>query len=217
VGLLSKIMELVNLFGERTNLPQNKNAERLRKWREKNRERARELDRKYRIKNREKLKIKSKKWREKNKKRCREYHAKYKKRNPKKFKKYRKKYRKRHPEVRRRYQKKRRKENPKYHLNGNISKAIGASLSGKKHGRKWEILVGYTCQNLMKHLEKQFDEKMSWGNYGNYWVIDHIRPISSFNFTSPDDLEFKQCWALENLQPLEKIENIKKSNNYTPY
>ena len=28
------------------------------------------------------------------------------------------------------------------------------------------------------------------------------------------DPEFKKCWALKNLQPLEKITNIKKSNHF---
>ena len=26
--------------------------------------------------------------------------------------------------------------------------------------------------------------------------------------------EFKKCWALDNLQPLEAVENIRKSNHY---
>ena len=56
---------------------------------------------------------------------------------------------------------------------------------------------------------------MDWGNYGagKYcWNIDHIKPIDSFNFTSYDDEEFKQCWALSNLRPLCAIENSIKHN-----
>ena len=54
---------------------------------------------------------------------------------------------------------------------------------------------------------------MSWDNYGrNGWEIDHIKPISSFNFNSYKDKEFKECWSLENLQPLWAEENIRKSN-----
>jgi hypothetical protein len=30
----------------------------------------------------------------------------------------------------------------------------------------------------------------------------------------PEDPEFKECWALENLQPLEAMENIDKGYNY---
>ena len=72
----------------------------------------------------------------------------------------------------------------------------------------------------MEHLESKFEPWMNWGNYGAYeeerlkWHIDHIRPKSLFIFISPEDKEFKECWALENLQPLEAIKNIQKSNNY---
>ena len=67
----------------------------------------------------------------------------------------------------------------------------------------------------MAHLEKQFKEGMTWNNYGYYgWHIDHIRPVSSFNFNSYDDPEFKECWALSNLQPLWGKENISKKDKF---
>jgi 5-methylcytosine-specific restriction endonuclease McrA len=47
---------------------------------------------------------------------------------------------------------------------------------------------------------------MTWENYGE-WRVDHIKPISSFNFTDINDDEFKKCWPLENLQPLCEKEN----------
>jgi hypothetical protein len=59
---------------------------------------------------------------------------------------------------------------------------------------------------------------MNWDNYGKYeegklkWHIDHIIPHSSFEYTSMNDESFKKCWSLENLRPLEAVENIKKSN-----
>jgi len=55
-------------------------------------------------------------------------------------------------------------------------------------------------------------------NYGKYeegkkkWNIDHIIPQSELLYKSLDDENFKKCWALENLRPLEIIENIKKGN-----
>jgi len=106
----------------------------------------------------------------------------------------------------------RRTKNLKLRFNGAISSMMSTSLKGKKAGRSWEVLVGYTIGDLMKYLERQFDDKMNWDNYGSYWHIDHIKPISLFNYIMPEDKEFKLCWELSNLQPLEKIENIKKSN-----
>ena len=52
---------------------------------------------------------------------------------------------------------------------------------------------------------------MSWDNYGK-WHIDHIIPIDFFIFTKPEDQEFQYCWSLNNLQPLWRLDNIKKSN-----
>ena len=121
----------------------------------------------------------------------------------------------RRPEVKKRmcrYQKRLRKESPKYHLDQNMGIAVYQALRSKKAGRGWETLVDYTLKNLMGHLEKQFDDNMNWDNYGNFWHVDHIKPRSLFKYTSPEDLEFKKCWSLENLQPLERIANIRKGN-----
>jgi hypothetical protein len=72
-------------------------------------------------------------------------------------------------------------------------------------------MVGYSAEQLKEHLEKRFKDDMSWENYGE-WHIDHIKPISSFVFESVDDKEFKECWSLDNLQPMWGVENIKKGN-----
>jgi 5-methylcytosine-specific restriction endonuclease McrA len=53
---------------------------------------------------------------------------------------------------------------------------------------------------------------MNWENYGSYWHIDHKIPISVFNFEKPEDYDFKRCWNLKNLQPLEKFKNMSKGN-----
>jgi hypothetical protein len=82
----------------------------------------------------------------------------------------------------------------------------------KKNNKRTEALLGYSSSQLVKHLENLFDEKMSWTNYGTYWHIDHIVPLSSFKFENENDEEFKECWSLSNLQPLEASENIRKSN-----
>jgi len=133
------------------------------------------------------------------------------------YKKYHREYNKNKIEKIREYHRDRMREqrkNPRFRLDRNMSIAIWESLKGRKNRKSWQKLSGYTLKDLIKHLENQFDDKMSWENYGSYWWIDHIRPRSLFNYIYPEDKEFKECWALGNLQPLEAIENIKKSNNY---
>jgi len=106
-----------------------------------------------------------------------------------------------------------RKNNPKYRVNSSISSSIRKSILGNKSGRRWEILVGYTINELILHIESLFTDGMNWDNYGKGgWEIDHEIPISVFNFTHPEDIDFKRCWALDNLQPLWKLDNMRKHN-----
>ena len=100
--------------------------------------------------------------------------------------------------------------NPKNKLRSRVTTAIGNSLRSNRSGRSWEKLVGYTLVELKAHLESQFLTGMCWGNWGR-WHIDHIKPVSSFNFSKPEDPDFKHCWALENMQPLWARKNLRKS------
>src|SRR3546814_17339668 len=61
----------------------------------------------------------------------------------------------------------------------------------------------------MANLERQFLPGISWDNRGE-WHIAHIRPLCSFEFTSPDDLQFREAWALTNLRPLWARDNLPK-------
>ena len=88
------------------------------------------------------------------------------------------------------------------------------SLKGKKSGRGWETLVGYTVKQLEKHLKKRFADGMTWGLFLQGKIhIDHKIPISVFNYEKPEDDDFKKCWALKNLQPLWAKDNVSKNNN----
>lgn len=92
-----------------------------------------------------------------------------------------------------------------FKLNRAISNGIQYSIKENKAGCHWEDLVDYNLQQLKEHLESQFDENMSWQNYGSYWEIDHIVPKNLF-----DIKDFKVCWSLVNLRPLSKIKNRKR-------
>jgi len=121
-----------------------------------------------------------------------------------------------HPDNARRIHKRaiaKRNSSTKGRLTHCISAGIRKSIViGSKSGRRWETLVGYTFEMLKCHIEKQFDESMNWKNHGVVWHIDHKIPISAFNFTSPEDIDFRRCWALNNLQPLEAVKNMSKNN-----
>ena len=96
-------------------------------------------------------------------------------------------------------------------LNFYFSRQIQRALKANKKGRSWEMLVGYSLIDLKNHLQDRFKTGMDWHNYGE-WHIDHIIPVSWFNFEYASDPEFKKCWDLDNLQPLWAEENMKKGN-----
>ena len=63
------------------------------------------------------------------------------------------------------------------------------------------------------YIEKQFLDGMTWNNYGlKTWHIDHIKPISKYNLTDPEDI--KNAFNYKNLQPLWASDNLSKSNKY---
>ena len=117
-------------------------------------------------------------------------------------------------EIRNQWFRERRRIYPQFHLSMNMGSSICKALKQNKAGRHWEVLVGYTLSQLKHRLESQFDNKMTWKNYGTYWEIHHIKPQSLFSFITSKDKEFKECWALSNLQSLEIGENRSRGNSY---
>jgi hypothetical protein len=118
------------------------------------------------------------------------------------------------PNVRKRIseqQRKRKSADPKYRLMCTMRSYIALSLRDKNGVHRRGSLLGYNRQQLVEHLERQFLPGMTWGNYGrNGWHVDHIIPVSAFNFNGPDDYDFKRCWSLNNLQPMWAKDNISK-------
>jgi hypothetical protein len=92
-----------------------------------------------------------------------------------------------------------------FRLKKNVSRSINRMI--RKNGDSTFNNLPYTAQELREHLEKQFDDKMTWDNYGSYWHIDHIIPHSIFRYTSMKDPAFMECWSLKNLRPLEARQN----------
>jgi 5-methylcytosine-specific restriction endonuclease McrA len=72
--------------------------------------------------------------------------------------------------------------------------------------------LGCTIESLKWYLEALFDEHMTWDNWGEYWHIDHIRPLASFDLTDREQFLAAANWS--NLQPLEKIANHRKGARY---
>lgn len=99
--------------------------------------------------------------------------------------------------------KNRRKNNIDVRLYESIKSRINKELKNISSKNKITEYIGCNMEFYKQFLEKQFDKNMSWKNYGIYWEIDHICPLSkggSFHYT--------------NTQPLTIKENRIKSNKY---
>ena len=72
--------------------------------------------------------------------------------------------------------------------------------------------TGISVAGLRHHIESQFQEGMSWENYGK-WHVDHIKPISLFNLLDPTEREAANHFT--NLQPLWAEDNLKKGSRFS--
>jgi len=142
------------------------------------------------------------KWYEQNKENRKEYHKKWRTENVDKWR-----------ETKRDYEKNRKSSDPLYKLISNFRTAIYQVLkeSNVEKNKHYFDILQYTPEQLITHLEKQFNDDMTWDNYG-VWHVDHKLPITSFNIQEMGDDEFMKCWELDNLQPMWGDENIRKSN-----
>jgi hypothetical protein len=106
------------------------------------------------------------------------------------------------------------RKDPFWRLKNNISRSVCKyvnNTNSKKGGRKTEEIIGVEIEQIRIHLEKHFKPGMTWDNYGE-WHIDHIKPQCLFDFTNPE--EIKECWNIDNLQPLWASENLSKGGKY---
>ena len=110
-----------------------------------------------------------------------------------------------------------RKNCPKTKIFKALEKRIGKLIGSYSVAK----LTGCGRAFLKEYLESLFKEGMSWDNYGGtipnsdkHWEIDHIRPCSSFDLSDPE--QQKECFHYTNLQPLWRIDNLRKGMKYTP-
>jgi len=71
-----------------------------------------------------------------------------------------------------------------------------------KHNALMESVVGCTLAEFRAHLEKQFQLGQTWETYGRdkEWVIDHIRPLFTFDMISEEGV--REAMHFTNVRPL---------------
>lgn len=168
-------------------------------WAAANPEKMKSLQSDHYLANSAAIKARSRRWREENPGKQEEQKAAYKAENPEKI----------------REQARARAARRQATAKGRIENSVRALVykwirRGTKNGRRTFELLGFSSEDLKSHLERQFLDGMTWENYGPVWHIDHILPLASFSYETPDCDGFKAAWAITNLRPLWALDNIKK-------
>jgi hypothetical protein len=109
------------------------------------------------------------------------------------------------------HQRKRYAEDVHYRLTNNLRSRMCWVLKGKNKSESTKKLLGCSIEELVAHLEAQFQPGMTWDNHGE-WQLDHIRPCASFDLSKPSDQQ--KCFHYTNLQPLWAKDNRSKYYYY---
>ena len=126
---------------------------------------GREYNRRFAQENYDKYKLQKQGWKKLNRDKANAYAKKYREKHPDKVKIACQKWEQEN-RIKRSFYAKNRLRNripiPSDKLNKRMRNSIRKALNGNKNGRHWETLVGYTLQDLIKHLEPQFKDGMNW-------------------------------------------------------
>lgn len=79
-----------------------------------------------------------------------------------------------------RWQSEKRSSDPAFSIATRMQRRMNECLGrGGKGGRNWENLVGYTVDQLVAHIERQFQRGMTWENRGRGISTTSFRSLSS--------------------------------------
>lgn len=163
---------------------QNRQATRdsARRWREDNPEKYLTAKRQYYLRTAEERREKSSQWRKDNRERA----------NASDLRRYHRK-----------------KNDPEFKAERAIRGVLTCFLRRAQMGKTGQTneVLGYTTDEFMLHMQRQFTKGMSWENYGD-WHIDHIIPVSEYVKSGETDPAVINC--LTNLMPRWAKENISK-------
>jgi len=95
-----------------------------------------------------------------------------------------------------------------FRIKHNIRNRMRKFIKGQAKSATTERLIGCTWDTLHEQFKKQFEEGMTFDNYGK-WHIDHRVPCAAFSHEQESI-----CWWHRNLQPMWGIGNQEKGAKY---
>jgi hypothetical protein len=107
------------------------------------------------------------------------------------------------------YETNKRKNDPFFKLKRNLRNRLWYALKNTswKKNTHFTNYIGCGRDQLISHLELQFQPGMTWENYG-LWEVDHIKPLAN----AITEQELYNLCHYTNIQPLWELDNQKKSN-----
>ena len=172
----------------------------IKKYNQKNKEKKREYNKQYWLTNKNILSIKNKKYKNKNKEKIKLKRKEYRFINFQKIKKNNQSY----LNIKKNNIKIKRKTDKNFQISEILRSKIYKNIKFNKE-TSYQNIIGLNITMLKKWLEFRFDKNMNWTNFGTYWQIDHIIPISLFDLSNQNEINI--CFNWKNLQPLESKEN----------
>jgi hypothetical protein len=166
-------------------------------WRTKNPDKAKAISRRAYLKNKEKILARNEEWRAKNREvwlvKGRAYYQRIKERRNE-----------------------RRRNSPIEKTIGNCRCRINDILrmANVKKSDKTEEIIGCSADFMRQFIEHQFKPEMNWLNWGTYWELDHVIPISKFDVSDP--VQLRRAFNYSNCKPITKVENRSKSDKLPP-
>jgi len=160
------------------------------------------------------LKIRNDKWYQESKHHRADYYKQYREENKQYFNQYSHHHYHTKKELYREWNRNKYNSDIEFRLKHITAARISSALSTYqtlKQNRTIEYL-GCTIEEYTQYLEQKFTPDMTWDNHGEYWEIDHIKPIDAFNLSQEDQLY--ECFHYTNTQPLPKVDNREKSNKH---
>lgn len=163
----------------------------------------------YRAENREKLNTSARAARAADPQRFKAYKEKRAELRNEEAKQWRERNKDRVAQYSKEYEARRMSEDLRYRLAVKLRQRLATAVREGAKGGSAVRDLGCTLDELRAQLEAKFQPGMNWDNWGRKgWHIDHIRPLSAFDLTDPE--QAREACHFSNLQPLWWIDNLRK-------
>jgi len=172
---------------------------------------------------RECLRIIKRRYYKNNKKEMKRYHKKRYRTHKKQFRlqgiEYRKTHKSQLQKRRKKYQRTHRKQITKrlkhkrhtnilFRLQVNLRSRLTRAIKNNQKTGSAISDLGCTIPFFKKYIEKKFNSRMTWKNWGKYWQLDH--KVAFFKFDLTDRKQLLKAVNYKNMQPLTKPDHIRK-------